>query len=125
MGSEMCIRDSYREEAGRAAAESLMSLHESPTAIFAANDLAASGVLTHLRELGVDVPGDISVMGYDDTVLADLGLLALTTVHQPRQQFGSRATELLLERIAGRTAAKHELIAPRLVVRSTTGPVKE
>ena len=64
-------------------------------------------------------------MGYDDTVLADLGLLALTTVHQPRQQFGSRATELLLERIAGRTAAKHELIAPRLVVRSTTGPVKE
>ena len=115
----------YREEAGRAAAESLMSLHEPPTAIFAANDLAASGVLTHLRELGVDVPGDVSVMGYDDTVLAGLGLLALTTVHQPRQQFGSRATELLLERIAGRTAAKHELIAPKLVVRATTGPVKE
>ena len=114
----------YREEAGRAAAEKLMGLREPPTAIFAANDLAASGVITHLRELGVDVPGQVSVVGYDDTVLAGLGVLALTTVHQPRQQFGSRATELLLERIAGRTVAKHEFIAPRLIVRSTTGPVE-
>lgn len=56
-------------------------------------------------------------------MLAGLGALSLTTVHQPRQQFGRRATELLLERIAGRTDAKHELIEPRLVVRSSTGPV--
>ncbi len=113
----------YNETAGQRAAEKLMDLREPPGAIFAANDLAATGVVTHLRSSGIDVPGEVSVVGYDDTVLAGLGALSLTTVHQPRQQFGRRATELLLERIAGRTDAKHELIEPRLVVRSSTGPV--
>jgi len=114
----------FVEEAGRIATEKLMSLREPPTAIFAANDYAATGVLAHLRELGIDVPGEVSVVGYDDTVLSGLGMLALTTVHQPLEQFGRIATELLLERIAGRTAAKHERIAPRLIVRSSTAKAK-
>ncbi len=113
----------FHENAGFRAAESLMKLNEPPTAIFAANDLSATGVLAHLRSIGASVPEDVSVVGYDDTVLAGLGALSLTTIHQPRQLFGRRATELLLERIDGRTAAKHELIEPHLVVRSTTGPV--
>jgi len=113
----------FKKEAGRSAAERLMSLHQPPTAIFAANDLAATGVLTHLASLGIDVPGDVSVVGYDDTVLAQVGTTSLTTVHQPRQQFGRRAAELLLERIDGRSAAKHELIEPTLVTRSSTGPL--
>jgi len=112
----------YNEQAGLRAAEKLMMLKDRPTAIFAANDLSATGVLTHLRGVGVNVPGDVSVVGYDDTLLARLGTLDLTTVHQPRQQFGIRATELLLERIGGRSAPKHELIEPRLVIRSSTGP---
>jgi len=82
-------------------------------------------VLTYLHSIGASVPDDISIVGYDDTVLASLGALSLTTVHQPRQQYGRRSTELLLERIEGRQDAKHELIEPRLVVRSSTGPVKE
>jgi DNA-binding LacI/PurR family transcriptional regulator len=112
----------FNEHAGRNAAEQLMKLKEPPTAIFAANDLSATGVLAHLRSIGARVPEDVAVVGYDDTLLAGLGALSLTTVHQPRQQFGHRATELLLERIKGRTAAKHELIQPRLVTRSSTGP---
>ncbi len=115
----------FNEHAGHHAAEQLMQLNEPPTAIFAANDLSATGVLAHLRSIGVRVPDDVSVVGYDDTVLAGLGALSLTTVHQPRQLFGQRATELLLERISGRSAAKHELIEPRLVTRSSTGPVNE
>ena len=113
----------FNEHAGMTAAEQLMKLREPPTAIFAANDLSATGVLAHLRSIGARVPDDVSIVGYDDTLLAGLGALSLTTVHQPRQQFGRRATELLLERIEGRTAAKHELIKPRLVTRSTTGPI--
>ncbi len=112
----------FNEHAGRDAAEQLMRLKQPPTAIFAANDLSATGVLAHLRSIDARVPEDVAVVGYDDTLLAGLGTLSLTTVHQPRQLFGQRATELLLERIKGRTAAKHELIQPRLVVRSSTGP---
>lgn len=115
----------FNESAGLSAAQNLMRLKEPPTAIFAANDLSATGVLAHLRSAGVRVPEDVSVVGYDNTLLAGLGALSLTTVHQPRQQFGRRAAELLIERIDGRNAAKHELIQPRLVVRSSSGPAQE
>ncbi|MGI9606367.1 MAG: LacI family DNA-binding transcriptional regulator [Acidimicrobiales bacterium] len=114
----------FEEHAGHAAATQLMALKEPPTAIFAANDLCASGVLTALRDLDLSVPDDVSVVGYDDTLLAGIGAMSLTTVHQPRQQFGRRAMELLLERIEGRTVARHELIEPRLVTRSSTSQVR-
>lgn len=113
----------FNERAGYAGAERLLQLNDRPTAIFAANDLSATGVLSCLRERGLRIPEDISVVGYDDTVLAGLGAVDLTTVHQPREQFGRQATELLIERIRGRSAAKHELIQPRLVVRSSTGRI--
>ncbi len=113
----------FKEEAGSRAAAQLMALRTPPTAIFAGNDLSAMGVLAHLQQIGVRVPGDVSVVGYDDTVLAGIGTVSLTTVHQPRQQLGRLATELLLERIAGRREARHELIEARLVTRSSTGRV--
>ncbi len=113
----------FNEQSAREAAVDIMKLKEPPTAIFAANDLAASGVFAHLRSVGVRIPDDVSVVGYDDTVLAGLGAISLTTVRQPVQMFGRRATELLIERINGRQDAKHELLRPSLVVRSTTGPV--
>ena len=117
------VEGDFNEEAGFEAAARLMSLRTPPTAIFAGNDLAAIGVLTHLQQTGVRVPEDVSVVGYDDTLLAGIGPVSLTTVHQPRQRFGRRATELLLERIAGRTEARHELIKPNLVTRSSTARV--
>lgn len=116
------IGGEFDEHAGLEGAARLMALDEPPTAIFAANDLAATGVLAHLRSINVSVPDDVSIVGYDDTVLAGLGALSLTTMHQPRQQLGRRATELLIERIRGRSEAAHELVEPRLVVRSSTGP---
>ena len=112
----------FNEASGFDAAVEIMKLKSAPSAIFAANDLSAIGVLSHLREVGASVPGDVSVVGYDDSVLAGPGAFSLTTVCQPRQLTGQRATELLIERINGRDVAKHELIRPRLVARSTTGP---
>lgn len=114
----------FTEEAGWNAAGQLMALRNPPSAIFAGNDLAAIGVLAQLSQIGVRVPDDVSVVGYDDTVLAGIGTLSLTTIHQPRQQLGRRAMELLLERIAGRSEARHELVEPRLVTRSSTGRAK-
>lgn len=115
------IEGEFNEQAGFKAAGELMALNEPPTAIFAGNDLMAIGVLTKLQELGVSVPDDISVVGYDNTSLASIGTVSLTTVHQPRRQLGELAVELLAERLAGRTESRHELIEPRLVTRSSTG----
>jgi len=112
----------FVEQAGRDAAVEITKLKSPPTAIVAANDLCAIGAIKYLTEAGVSVPDDISIVGYDDTVLAGHGAFSLTTVYQPREQTGQRATELVIERIAGRVEAKHELIRPRLVVRSSTGP---
>lgn len=114
------IGGDFIESAGADGARQLMQLNQPPTAIFAGNDLAAIGVLTALKELDVRVPEDVSVVGYDDTLLASIGPVSLTTVHQPRRQLGRIAIDLLVERIAGRSDARHELIEPRLVTRSST-----
>lgn len=113
----------FNEEAGLAAATQLVQLKEPPTAIFAGNDLCALGVLTHLQACGISVPHDISVVGYDNTLLAGIGTVSLTTVDQPRKKFGRRAIDLLVERLDGRTDPRHEKIEPRLVTRSSTGRV--
>lgn len=115
----------FVERAGAEAAARLMSLHLPPTAIFAGNDLAAIGVLGQLQTIGVRVPDDVSVVGYDNTQLAGISTVSLTTVHQPRRLLGRRAFELLAERMAGRVEPCHELVEPRLVVRTSTGPVAD
>ena len=94
-----------------------------PTAIYAANDLSAIGALNAIAEAGLEVPRDISVVGYGNTALAALRHVSLTTVHQPRFQIGEMAMRALLRRFERPTArARHELLEPHLVVRQTTAP---
>ncbi len=114
----------FAPDGGRAGAQELLRQGDLPTAIFAANDLVAVGAIGHLRSVGLRVPEDISVVGYDDSQIASLDIVGLTSVRQPLERFGELAIELLLERMAGRRqGTRIERIPPELVVRGTTAPV--
>ncbi len=94
-----------------------------PTAVFAGNDEIALGLVRSLRAAGKDVPGDVSVIGFDDSLSALYCPVPLTTVRQPRERIARRAFELLIGRIeGGADGDTREFVAPELKVRSSTGP---
>ncbi|MEV1295564.1 LacI family DNA-binding transcriptional regulator [Pseudonocardia sp. NPDC049635] len=105
--------------AGDTAAGRLLSLPRLPTAVFAMSDEAAIGVARTLRRAGVEVPGRVSVVGFDDHEMA--AVADLTTVAQPVRRQGELAARALLATVAGDTPADVEL-PTRLVVRGTTAP---
>jgi LacI family transcriptional regulator len=109
----------HRRDAARVAAGELLGLAVPPTAIFAASDHQALGVLEAATIAGVEVPERLSVIGYDDVELARY--CGLTTVAQPLEASGARGAELLLDALAGRDPRSQELRL-ELRVRSTTAP---
>jgi LacI family transcriptional regulator len=105
----------------RGIATELLSLPERPTAIFAASDTQAFGTLEAARALGIRIPEELSVIGFDDIEVASY--VGLTTVRQPLFESGRRGAELLLRALAGRTVdVRTELLPLELIVRGTTGP---
>jgi LacI family transcriptional regulator, galactose operon repressor len=105
----------------RAIARELLSMPDRPTAIFAASDTQALGVLEAARASGISVPEQLSVVGFDDIEVA--GYVGLTTVRQPLEESGRRGARLLLEALDGGSGAPlGELLPLELVVRGTTGP---
>ena len=89
----------YIQTGGYLSAQRLLDLPSPPTAIFAANDLSAFGVMNAARERGLSIPDDLSIIGFDDLPQAALQFPPLTTIHQPVQKMGAHATRLLLELI--------------------------
>jgi DNA-binding LacI/PurR family transcriptional regulator len=115
------IAGDFTEEAGATAARDLLSEGVLPTAVCTANDLVAAGLLGELDRAGVSVPGDVSIVGYDNISIAHLAHVSLTTVDQPRTEMGRMALDLLLDRIDNRRPSVVRLVEPSLIVRSTTG----
>jgi DNA-binding LacI/PurR family transcriptional regulator len=117
------VESQFTESAGFDAAQRALAGSRPITAIFAGNDLSALGALDAIDEAGLRVPDDISLVGYDNTFVGALRHIALTTVDQRQVQLATTAIDALVERVhGGRSAAKHVVIPPGLVVRGTTAP---
>nr|WP_255325477.1 LacI family DNA-binding transcriptional regulator [Candidatus Solirubrobacter pratensis] len=120
-GLEALIADGdVTDEGGYRGAQRLLA-NGRPTAIFACNDLAALGALTAIEEAGLSVPGDVSLVGYDNTYLASIRHIALTSVDQPRHRMGRLAVEALDARreAPGAPPALHT-VTPHLEIRSSS-----
>jgi DNA-binding LacI/PurR family transcriptional regulator len=104
----------------RAAARQLLQSRRPPEAIFCWTDFVALEILSVARELGLAVPGDLAVVGYDNTSYCDLAQNALTSIDQSGQVLGLQAARLLTERIKGRESAEHFVVTPRLVARASS-----
>jgi LacI family transcriptional regulator len=112
-------------ESGYWALDQLLTLHERPTAILAADDLLAIGVLKSARDRGIGVPRDFSVTGFDGIKLARFVCPALTTVRQPIDAMSQLALQNLMAQIRGEQVSSHQLIrvTPQLIQGESTGPV--
>lgn len=121
------IPGDFTEPSGYAAGSRLLALDPRPTAVFAANDYMAIGVMGALSDAGVRVPEDIAVAGFDDIAMARYLNPPLTTAHVDAFRLGEQAVEMLLEQEAARDGAqgtrrpRHEVLATTLVVRSSCG----
>ncbi|MDJ0841939.1 MAG: LacI family DNA-binding transcriptional regulator [Acidobacteriota bacterium] len=114
----------YDFESGYACAHRLLSLETRPTAIFASNDHMAVAVLTAAHEKKLDIPGDLSVCGFDDTPMARYAWPPLTTVRQPVKQAARLATSILIDMIKKKEGITNEVtLHSELVRRASTGPV--
>jgi len=108
-------------ESGYSCARSLLSSPRRPTAIFASNDPLAMGVLSAAHEMGFDVPGELSVAGFDDTPMARHAWPPLTTVRQPIAEVARVATEELMKQLQDRSEINpHRCLTGELVVRAST-----
>ncbi|MDL9980449.1 LacI family DNA-binding transcriptional regulator [Microbacterium sp. ASV49] len=118
----LVVRGLYSLESGQAGASRLFA--NGATAIVCASDPLALGAVRAARRSGRAVPGDVSIVGFDDSFLMSCTEPPLTTVRQPIESMGRTVIELLLAQISGQVEAGDELLfEPELVLRSTTGPV--
>lgn len=108
-------------EAGRQAGMALLKRARRPTAVFVSSDIGAVGVMMAAESMHLRIPEDLSVVGFDNTLLSMVSRPALTTVSQPKYEMGQQAVRLLIERLKKkRQKVRHVVLGTRLEVRGTT-----
>jgi DNA-binding LacI/PurR family transcriptional regulator len=107
------------EQSGHQAMAEILACRRRPTAVFASNDVVAYGALNALQERGFAVPGDVSLMGFDDDLLSRYLKPQLTTVFNPAASLGAEAARLLIALIRGTPVTSHPRLRTSLVVRES------
>jgi LacI family transcriptional regulator len=114
----------FTYQTGQLGAAALLDLAEPPTAVFTGNDEIALGVIEAARTRGLRIPEDLSVVGFDDTLLAQMASPPLTTVRQPLREMGGVALRTALRLANGEKVESHHIeLATELVVRDSTAPI--
>jgi len=122
---EWIIRGDFSLESGQHAAELILAMEDRPTAVFCAADMVAFGLIAGLSAHGLSVPGDMSVIGFDDIDMSDYYVPALTTIRQDRHRLGREAAQALRRRLGAGTPDRDgldEILGVELVLRDSTAP---
>ena len=117
---ELVVEGDFSQERARELTLSLFRLDDPPSAVFASNDLAALGVLDAAAHVGLSVPRELSVVGFDNVPESVLSRPTLTTVAQPIQQMGHRALTMLVAQLNGEAVEEHVILPTELVLRGST-----
>ncbi|SMY35298.1 substrate-binding domain-containing protein [Photobacterium andalusiense] len=118
--SSWIVESDFECEGGYTAFMEMYQQGRLPSAIFVANDMMAMGVINAANECGIDIPNDLSLIGYDDIHIAKFMSPALTTIHQPKYRLGQAAVETLLKRLDNPTCDAQTIqLEPTLVIRSS------
>lgn len=118
----LVVEGDFSSESGERSGDALLSLAEPPTAIFALNDRMAVGVLHAARTLGLTVPADLSVVGFDDIPIATMLTPTLTTVRQPGFALGQAAAAAIFGLLDGKAPEPPAVIPTDFIIRGTAGP---
>lgn len=122
----LLAQTTYRLESGREVIQQMLRQEKPPTAVFCSNDYLAIGVMEGARELGLRLPKDLSVVGFDDIPLASYVTPGLDTIRLPAYDMGALGLETLLDRIAnGHRPPVHRLMALELIVRGSVAPPRK
>lgn len=120
--AEWIVQGDFEPESGYQAMQQILSQKQRPTAVFCGGDIMAMGAICAADEMGLRVPQDISVIGYDNVRNARYFTPALTTVHQPKAQLGEKALEMLLDRITSKREEPQTIeVQPSLIERRSVG----
>lgn len=116
----------YKIEDGKRGARALLQLKDKPTAIFCCNDMLAIGALQAAKDEGLQVPRDLSIIGFDNTILSNVVSPSITTVAQPMEYMAKLVFDLLISNLEyERTSKKRIVLRPELIVRQSTAAVKK
>jgi LacI family transcriptional regulator len=121
---ELTRHGEYTYASGHQWARELLTLPDPPTALFCGNDVMAFGALDAARRLGVDVPGDLSIVGYDDIDMATWAAFDLSTIRQPLPQMAKAAARMMVSRIESdaELEPRTQIFPANVILRATTGP---
>ena len=119
LADDLCVHGDFTMASGAAAMRELLQRDPHLDGVFVASDLMATGAISVLRDRGLTVPGDVAVVGFDDSSAATSGEIRLTTVHQPSREMGEEMAGMLLALLRGESPERERVMPTRMVIRDS------